>query len=597
MTSFTTPFATGPVNPAQVLYAEYSFSGDLTLAWPTGMQDASAVAAAIIDAIPLSGSLNIDLPNGLQGSDGAEVLFNNKGAFPFHVRDSSGGAVATLSSGVSQLVYLTSNAASPGAWDSIQYGASVANAQAAQLAGAGLQAAAGLLQVVWNVLPVAADRTVVAGDRDYLLEWSGGAGTQTFPDAANFGNNFYIGVSNQGTGSLVLAATPSIDGAATVTLAPTESCIVVSDGTKWVTLGRGRSSTYAVSTLNKSLAGSGNVNLTSVEAAAVEQEYTGALTGNKTVTYGAVANFYYIYNNTTGSYLVTLRATSADAGVVVTQGTRSIITNNGAVITNAVGGSAGTVLRVDTGTGLQGGPITVSGTITLTPTGGTPGTYGNSGNVPVVTVDAFGRSTVSSVPINYDNVILTGSTLSGGSMVNDVWYNVGRTISGEMFGSGFRLHGSGVSLPAMVLRNDAFATSGYIGRWQNQGRNSVGTNVSFAEINAFMVNTVAGAETGNLTAQTMVNGAQIVPWYCAAGFVVGGGAGDMGFGTLNSLSNLYHADIKVVGARAAGWTPATGTLSRATFDTAAVTLPQLAGRVAALIEDLYSTSGHGLIGA
>jgi len=50
---------------------------------------------------------------------------------------------------------------------------------------------------------------------------------------------------------------------------------------------------------------------------------------------------------------------------------------------------------------------------------------------------------------------------------------------------------------------------------------------------------------------------------------------------------------QVVGARKTGWTAATGTATRATFDTASVTLPQLAERVKALLDDQIS---HGLIG-
>jgi hypothetical protein len=52
--------------------------------------------------------------------------------------------------------------------------------------------------------------------------------------------------------------------------------------------------------------------------------------------------------------------------------------------------------------------------------------------------------------------------------------------------------------------------------------------------------------------------------------------------------------IKVVGPRIAGYTASSGTSTRTGFDTASVTLEQLAQRVKALIEDL---STHGLIGS
>lgn len=53
---------------------------------------------------------------------------------------------------------------------------------------------------------------------------------------------------------------------------------------------------------------------------------------------------------------------------------------------------------------------------------------------------------------------------------------------------------------------------------------------------------------------------------------------------------------QVVGARKTGWALATGTATRTAFDTASVTLPQLAERVKALIDDLHATAGHGMIG-
>jgi hypothetical protein len=52
----------------------------------------------------------------------------------------------------------------------------------------------------------------------------------------------------------------------------------------------------------------------------------------------------------------------------------------------------------------------------------------------------------------------------------------------------------------------------------------------------------------------------------------------------------------VVRSRKTGWALATGTATRTTFATGSVTLPLLAERVKALIDDLHATAGHGLIG-
>lgn len=62
---------------------------------------------------------------------------------------------------------------------------------------------------------------------------------------------------------------------------------------------------------------------------------------------------------------------------------------------------------------------------------------------------------------------------------------------------------------------------------------------------------------------------------------------------IGNLSKLQIASLDVVGARKAGWAAATGTATRTTFATSTVTLPQLAERVKALLDDLIA---HGLIG-
>lgn len=57
------------------------------------------------------------------------------------------------------------------------------------------------------------------------------------------------------------------------------------------------------------------------------------------------------------------------------------------------GTGGGTVTQINSGTGLQGGPITTTGTLSLTNTGVMPGIHGSATEIPVITVDAQGRIT------------------------------------------------------------------------------------------------------------------------------------------------------------------------------------------------------------
>lgn len=61
------------------------------------------------------------------------------------------------------------------------------------------------------------------------------------------------------------------------------------------------------------------------------------------------------------------------------------------------------------------------------------------------------------------------------------------------------------------------------------------------------------------------------------------------------LRELFSGANRVVGARKTGWGAPTGTSTRTTFATSTVTTAQLAERVKALLEDLGSVGGHGLI--
>lgn len=90
------------------------------------------------------------------------------------------------------------------------------------------------------------------------------------------------------------------------------------------------------------------------------------------------------------------------------------------VLTTTAGGAAwanlpasGTVTSITTGTGLNGGIITTTGTISLANSGVTAGTYGSATQVPNFIVDAQGRLTVAG------NTTITG-TPPGGAAGGDL---------------------------------------------------------------------------------------------------------------------------------------------------------------------------------
>lgn len=91
--------------------------------------------------------------------------------------------------------------------------------------------------------------------------------------------------------------------------------------------------------LSKSVAGSSNVTLTTAEARNMIHEYTGALTGNISVIVPTASGLYFVYNNTSGSYTLTVK-TSAGTGIAVTQGQRAILACDGTNVVTVQGAPA-----------------------------------------------------------------------------------------------------------------------------------------------------------------------------------------------------------------------------------------------------------------
>ena len=105
----------------------------------------------------------------------------------------------------------------------------------------------------------------------------------------------------------------------------------------------------------------------------------------------------------TTSGTLNITNTAPDQTVVLTAGTG--ISTSGTypnfTITNTSPSSGGTVTSVASGTGLTGGPITTTGTLSIANTGVTAGTYGSAAVIPVIAVNSQGQITsISTQPTN-----------------------------------------------------------------------------------------------------------------------------------------------------------------------------------------------------
>jgi hypothetical protein len=329
-------FGGSTVSPAEVSYAAYSFGADLPLLWPQFANGNPTVAARFMNMTATASGLDVNMPDATLNSVGYDSIIFNAGSNTFNVVTYNGNAIATIAPGQTYYLMLNGNSTQDGTWQTVQFGVGTGSASAAALAGAGLLAIGPLLNVNMNGISVSVSYTLTASARAILQVWTGGSGTITLPAAATVGNGFFFPVANAGSGSLTIATVGSdlIDGAATSVFAQTQSGFVLSTGTGWVTVGKGIQNTFVVTLLNLNVAGNSNVTETSAQAQNIIQQFTGVLTGNITVFVPATVQIYFVYNDTTGPYTLTLAATGG-TGIEITQGANAILYCNGTNVVNA----------------------------------------------------------------------------------------------------------------------------------------------------------------------------------------------------------------------------------------------------------------------
>lgn len=154
---------------------------------------------------------------------------------------------------------------------------------------------------------------------------------------------------------------------------------------------------------------------------------------------------------------ISLANTAVTAGVYGNATTVSQVTVDAqGRVTNAVSVAIqfdgnGTVTNVATGTGLTGGPIITTGTVSLANTAVTAGVYGNASTVGTFTVDAQGRLTAAAnATISIPASQVTGSNITLGNTI--------LTLGGTTTSVG-NLTLANANIAATTGANATFATS------------------------------------------------------------------------------------------------------------------------------------------
>ena len=337
MPSFTNTFGGTVVYPANVSYRAVSLSANVTLTWPTELATDTNTTAAIMDVTPTGAGFTIRMPDASQASVGETVLFFNPGGSSFTVADNGGNTIVVVASGQSWQIYLTANSTVNGSWRSLAYGTGTSSVNAGSLAGLGIKAIGTTLNQSIAVDAFNSNYTVGATDRSRMLLWTGGAGTLTLPSASVVGNDWFFQVRNGGTGAITIVGPggETIDDAPSLIMDPANSAFIVCDGADYFTLGLGQPAESAFDFISINLAGqSSPYTLSGAELNRITYQFSGLLTANMQIIVPATVQQYWVSNNTTGAYTLTVK-TAAGTGVSIAQNARSILYCNGTNVVSA----------------------------------------------------------------------------------------------------------------------------------------------------------------------------------------------------------------------------------------------------------------------
>jgi hypothetical protein len=336
MTTYSNVFGGANIYPAEISFSAITLTVDVVLSWPEETSTSVNLATRIIDVSAALSGYSIFMPDAQKAGVGETILFNNKGAATFTVKDATGVQIVSIPSGTVWQIYLTNNTTEAGTWDSLQFGASVSQANASALAGTGIVAVGTLLSQSVPITAFNANYTAGINDRARMYNWTGAGGTLTLPQPATVGDNWFLYLRNSGSGAIAADApgTTLIDGTSILSFQPGESAIIASDGSNFYTIGYGQSAIFAFDYTVINVPGTGNYALTGTELNRVSYRFTGVLTGNRNIIVPATVQQYWVDNQTTGAYTFTVK-TSAGTGVALASGERAIMYSDGTNVLRA----------------------------------------------------------------------------------------------------------------------------------------------------------------------------------------------------------------------------------------------------------------------
>jgi hypothetical protein len=338
--SYTNVFTGSTIYPTEVALTKLDMTANVVLYWPVEAPLGVPLASEIVE-ITSSTSTNwtIKVPDAMLVSIGQTILFNNRTAVAISVVDYNGASIVSVPAGTQWQIYLATNTTQAGVWRQYQFGAATSTANAAALAGHGLRATGSELETAIVVTDFSTNYTLVQDDHAGMFNCtSSGVTTLTLPVPAVIGTAWYVQVRNSGAGTLTVDTTGTalIDGSATKVFSPGDSALIAHNGTDYYSVGFGQSATFAFDYVEINVSGSTDYTLSGNELNRIAYQFTGVLTGDITVIVPNTVQQYWVYNNTTGGFDLSVGTASQVSPLLVVDTTRTIVYCDGTDVVPAV---------------------------------------------------------------------------------------------------------------------------------------------------------------------------------------------------------------------------------------------------------------------
>lgn len=572
------------IYPSDVSYRAVSLTADTELSWPTELATDTNVVAQIMNVTADAGPFNMVMPAANLASVGQTTLIFNVGSNDFIVTDNDGNVIVSIAPGLAYQIFLTDNTTTAGVWSQVNYGAGVSSATAGALAGLGIKALGSTLSQSMAVTTISLDYSFTVGaDRSQAFVWTGGAGTLTLPLASDAGNDWFVNLRNNGSGSITLKSSGSdpINGSASVIFNPGDSAIIVCSGSAWYTFGFGQANDFAFDYTSIDLStASTPYTLSGANLNRISYRFSGSISSDFIIIVPSTTQQYWVTNATTGGHSLTIK-TAAGTGVTVANGEASIMYCNGTNVVDAdtagvaypisvanggTGATNATNARVNLSAAKSGTNADITQLTSLGDGGASSpaitflsesntGIYraGSSqlgialGGATTATFTTAGLTLATSDAYSINGVSVLSATTLGAGVVNSSLTSVGTLTSGEL-GAGFTTvavarggTGAGSFTAGYLLKGNGTSALAVSAVYESGGNVGIGTSAPAQRLDVYDgVIRVGGSAQGKLLGYSASN-AQVMDIGVSTGTGVGTDVGlynlllgNLTFGTNNT---------------------------------------------------------------